>query len=117
MSPVDKTAIQWVQALNDNAIWGPPMLVLLLGAGIHVSIRTKLIQFRKFGLMSRETLGKIFHRGPAAEGDVTPFQAMSVAMGGTVGVGNIAGVATAIAAGGSGALLWMLVSGLVGMAT
>ena len=111
MSPVDKTAIQWVQALNDNAIWGPPMLVLLLGAGIYVSIRTK------FMLMSRETLGKIFHRGPAAEGDVTPFQAMSVAMGGTVGVGSIAGVATAIAAGGSGALLWMLVSGLVGMAT
>jgi len=102
--------------IND-VVWGPPMLVLLVGAGIYLSLRTKFIQFRKFGLMSRETLGKIFRRGPAAEGDVTPFQAMTVAMGGTVGVGNIAGVATAIAAGGPGAIFWMLASALVGMAT
>ncbi len=115
-----RAVLDWLLAVNtqvNDFVWGPPMLVLLIGAGIYISIRTKFIQFRKFGLMSRETLGKIFRRGPAAEGDVTPFQAMTVAMGGTVGVGNIAGVATAIAAGGPGAIFWMLVSGLVGMAT
>jgi len=112
--------MEWLIELNSQVngiVWGPPMLVLLVGTGVFLSIRTKFIQFRKFGLMSRETLGKIFRRGPAAEGDITPFQAMSVAMGGTVGVGNIAGVATAIALGGPGAAFWMLVSGLVGMAT
>ena len=93
------------------------MLVLLVGAGVYISVRTKFLQFTRFRLMCAETMAKIFRRGSGAEGDVTPFQAMSVAMGGTVGVGNIAGVATAIAAGGPGAVFWMLVSGLVGMAT
>jgi AGCS family alanine or glycine:cation symporter len=67
--------------------------------------------------MLSETAGKIFQRGPKAEGDITAFQALSVAMGGTVGVGNIAGVASAIAVGGPGAIFWMWVSGLLGMAT
>lgn len=98
-------------------VWGPPMLIALIGMGIYITIRTRFMQFRNFGLMCRETMGKIFRRGPVAEGDVTPFQAMTVAMGGTVGVGNIAGVATAIALGGPGAIFWMLISGLVGMAT
>ena len=111
---------EWLMQLNSklNAfVWGPPMLILLIGAGVYITIRLRFLQFAKFGLMCRETMGKIFRRGPSAEGDVTPFQAMTVAMGGTVGVGNIAGVATAIAAGGPGAIFWMLVSGLVGMAT
>ncbi|MHC4917590.1 MAG: alanine/glycine:cation symporter family protein [Planctomycetota bacterium] len=93
------------------------MLILLVGVGVYITVRTRFIQFSKFGLMCRETMGKIFRRGPGKEGDVTPFQAMTVAMGGTVGVGNIAGVATAIAVGGPGALFWMLVSGILGMAT
>ncbi|HUU93384.1 MAG TPA: sodium:alanine symporter family protein [Phycisphaerae bacterium] len=101
----------------NGLLWGPPMLILLVGAGVYITIRTRAIQFAKFGLMCRETMAKIFHRGPKAEGDVTPFQALTVAMGGTVGVGNIAGVATAIALGGPGAVFWMFVSGLVGMAT
>ncbi len=107
-------------ALNKHIngfVWGTPMLIVLVGTGVYVSIRTGFIQFRKFGLMCRETMGKIVAAGPRAEGDVTPFQAMTVAMGGTVGVGNIAGVATAIAAGGPGAVFWMLVSGVFGMAT
>lgn len=107
-------------ALNtmiNEFVWGPPMLIAFIGVGILITIRTRFIQFSKFGLMARETMMKIFKRGPTAEGDVTPFQAMTVAMGGTVGVGNIAGVATAIAIGGPGALFWMLISGLVGMAT
>lgn len=102
--------------IND-LVWGPPMLIALLGVGVYVTIRTNFIQFSKFGLMCRETMGKIFRRGKTAEGDVSPFQAVTVAMGGTVGVGNIAGVATAIALGGPGAVFWMLVSGIVGMAT
>ncbi len=101
----------------NGVIWGPPMMLLLLGTGLYLSIRTGLFQVRGFGLMCRETLGGIFRRGPVAEGDVTPFQAMTVAMGGTVGVGNIAGVALAIALGGPGAVFWMLVSGVLGMVT
>jgi len=103
-------------AINDW-VWGPPLLILLIGVGIYFTIRTRFLQFAKFGLMCRETMGKIFRRGPGAEGDVTPFQALSVAMGGTVGVGNIAGVAGAIAVGGPGAVFWMLLSGFLGMAT
>ncbi|NQT51986.1 sodium:alanine symporter family protein [bacterium] len=111
------TLTQWLDTLNGTVVWGTPMLVLIVGVGVYVTVRTGFLQFTRFGLMCRETMGKIFRRGPKAEGDITPFQAMTVAMGGTVGVGNIAGVATAIAAGGPGAVFWMLVSGLVGMAT
>ena len=98
-------------------VWGFPMIATLIGVGLFITIRTKFIQISKFGPMCRETFGKIFYRGPRAEGDITPFQAMTVAMGGTVGVGNIAGVATAIALGGPGAIFWMFVSGVIGMAT
>ena len=98
-------------------VWGPPMLIAIIGVGVFITIRTGFIQFSRFGLMCRETMGKILRRGPKTEGDITPFQAMTVAMGGTVGVGNIAGVATAIAVGGPGAVFWMLLSGVVGMAT
>jgi AGCS family alanine or glycine:cation symporter len=98
-------------------VWGPPMLITLIFVGVYVTVRTRFIQFSKFGLMCRETMGNFFKRGAKAEGDVTPFQALTVAMGGTVGVGNIAGVATAIALGGPGAIFWMLISGIVGMAT
>ncbi len=105
-------------AMND-LVWGPPMLLLLIGVGVLISFRTRFIQFSRFGMMWRETMGSLFRKGEKTrgEGDVSPFQALTVAMGGTVGVGNIAGVATAIAAGGPGALFWMLVSGIVGMAT
>ncbi len=112
--------LESIMALNTklNAlVWGPPMLIVFIGVGVYISIKTRFIQFSRFGIMCRETMGKIFRRGPRAEGDVTPFQAMTVAMGGTVGVGNIAGVATAIALGGPGAVFWMLISGLLGMAT
>jgi AGCS family alanine or glycine:cation symporter len=116
LSPMVDELLAANKQINDQ-VWGPPMLILLVGTGVFLTLRMRGIQFWKFGLMCRETMGKIVHRGPRAEGDVTPFQAMTVAMGGTVGVGNIAGVATAIAAGGPGAVFWMFVSGLVGMAT
>jgi len=109
--------MEWLDFLNGRIIWGWPMLVLLVGAGVYLTARTRLIQFSRFGRMCRETMGKMFRRGPKGEGDVTPLQALTVAMGGTVGVGNIAGVATAIALGGPGAIFWMWISGLVGMAT
>ncbi len=115
--------MEFILALNtklNSIVWGPPMLIILIGVGVFLTIRTRFIQFSKFGLMMRETAGKIFRfrKGETkAEGDVSPFQALTVAMGGTVGVGNIAGVATAIALGGPGAIFWMWISGLVGMAT
>jgi AGCS family alanine or glycine:cation symporter len=101
----------------NSVVWGPPMLIALIAVGIFLTVITKSVQFTKFVVVMRETLGKVFRKGPKAEGDVTPFQALTVAMGGTVGVGNIAGVATAIALGGPGAIFWMWISGLVGMAT
>ncbi len=111
----------WIEQANSvvNAIvWGPYVLLpLLVGVGLYVGVRTGFVQFAHFRRMLRETAGTIFRRGPQAEGDLTPFQALTVAMGGTVGVGNIAGVATAIALGGPGAVFWMWVSGLLGMGT
>ncbi len=101
----------------NGIVWGFPMIALLIGVGLFISIRTRFIQLLKFGAMCRETFGKIFNGGSRAGGDVTPFQAVAVAMGGTVGVGNIAGVATAIALGGPGAIFWMFMSGVIGMAT
>jgi len=101
----------------NSVVWGAPMIIAILGVGIYVLIRTKFIQFAQFGLMCRETMGKLFKKEKKAEGDVSPFKALSVAMGGTVGVGNIAGVATAIALGGPGAIFWMWISGLLGMGT
>jgi len=106
-----------VNAAVNGFVWGPYMLIGLVGVGGYLTLRIRFLQFAKFGRMWRETMGKAFHKGERAEGDVSPMQAMTVAMGGTVGVGNIAGVATAIAIGGPGAVFWMLVSGLVGMAT
>lgn len=105
------------ESLN-SFLWGPyALLPLLLGAGIYVTFRLRFIQVARLRLMLSETAGKLFRRGPKAEGDITPFQALTVAMGGTVGVGNIAGVASAIAIGGPGAIFWMWISGLLGMAT
>lgn len=105
------------EAVN-GVVWGPYVLLpILVGVGILTTIRLGFLQFAKFRFMLKETAGKIFKRGPAAEGDITPFQALNVAMGGTVGVGNIAGVAVAISMGGPGAVFWMWISGLLGMAT
>jgi AGCS family alanine or glycine:cation symporter len=106
-----------LNASINSIVWGAPMIIAIIGVGIYVLIRTRFIQFAKFGLMCRETMGKLFKKEKKAEGDVTPFKALSVAMGGTVGVGNIAGVATAIALGGPGAIFWMWISGLLGMGT
>lgn len=97
-------------------VWGIPMLVLLVGTGIYLTIRLKGLQFR--GLLYSLYLALIKRKeDDAAEGDISHFQALMTALSATVGTGNIAGVATAIAAGGPGALFWMWITGLFGMAT
>jgi len=103
------------EALN-NLVWGVPLIVILMGTGIFLTLWTGGVQFRRLGLAFREVLGKLFSKGRGT-GTVTPFQALATALSGTVGVGNIAGVATAIHLGGPGALFWLLVSGLFGMCT
>jgi AGCS family alanine or glycine:cation symporter len=99
----------------NSLVWGPPMLALIVGAGIIFTVVARFVQFARLGQAFREVAG--WRRAADGQGDIAPFKAMSVAMAGTVGVGNIAGVATAIALGGPGALFWMWVSGLLGMAT
>ena len=108
-----------IQAWNDwlnGYVWGLPIIVLLIGTGLLLTILTRGVQVRLLGLTFREVLGKIGKRTTGA-GNVTPFQAVATALASTVGVGNIAGVATAIHLGGPGALFWLWVSGLLGMCT
>ena len=97
-------------------VWGLPLIVLLLGTGVYLTIILRGIQFRALipSLLLAFTKGK---EDEKSEGDISHFQALMTALSATVGVGNIAGVATAIAAGGPGALFWMWITGLVGMAT
>jgi len=97
-------------------VWGPVTMALLMGTGLYLTVLTRGVQFRWLAKALREVLGKVFARS-AAQGTVTPFQAVSTALASTVGVGNIAGVSTAITIGGPGALFWLVVSGLLGMAT
>ena len=101
----------------DNFAWGPVMLVLLVGTGLYLSIRSGFLQFSRFGYAMRNTVGKIFTKQTAGKGEVTPFQAMTTALAGTVGTGNIAGVTGAIFIGGPGAVFWLWISALVGMVT
>ena len=96
--------------------WGPPMLIFLVGTGFYLTVILKGLQFRKLGYSLWLALVKRRDAGDEP-GDITHFQALMTALSATVGTGNIAGVATAIAAGGPGALFWMWITGLVGMAT
>ena len=105
-----------VSWLNGIA-WGPWMLLLLVGTGVFLSFRVGFLQFRKFGYAMKNTIGKVFQKSQAGEGEVTPFQAVSTALAATVGTGNIAGVTGAICVGGPGAVFWMWVSALFGMVT
>ena len=108
------TAINKV--LNDF-IWGIPAMVCIIGVGLYLSIRTGFLQVRKFGYSMKCTLVRIMKREKASDGSITPFQAVCTALAATVGTGNIAGVAGAIAIGGPGAVFWMWVSALLGMCT
>ncbi len=98
-----------------SLVWGLPMIILLLGTGVYLTLLLKGLQFRQ--LKHALWLALVKRREGGAEGDISHFQALMTALAATVGIGNIAGVATAIAAGGPGALFWMWVTGLFGMAT
>lgn len=109
----------FIQVLDkiDSIIWGVPLLVLLVGTGLWLTINLRGIQFTTLFYSLYLALIKRKEEGDEGEGDITHFQALMTALSATVGTGNIAGVATAIAIGGPGAMFWMWVTGLVGMAT
>ena len=104
------------QVVNDF-IWGVPAMVCIIGVGILLSVRTNFIQIRKFPYAIKTTIGRMFKKKEAGDGAMTPFQAVCTALAGTVGTGNIAGVAGAIAIGGPGAVFWMWCSAVLGMCT
>ncbi len=106
-----------LSASLNNLAWGIPTLVLLLGTGIFMSARLGFLQFRKFGYIMKSTVGRLFQKREAKEGTLSPLQALTTALAGTVGTGNIAGVAGAIALGGPGAIFWMWIAALFGMCT
>lgn len=106
-----------VNQVVNNFIWGLPAMVCILGVGLLLSVRTNFLQIRKFPYAIKTTLGRVFRRKDASDGTMTPFQAVCTALAGTVGTGNIAGVAGAIAIGGPGAVFWMWCSALLGMCT
>lgn len=113
--------MELILKINDilnGIVWGWPMLILLLGTGILYTTVLGVPQLTKFFYTIRNTILKVFEQASEEhEGDITPFQAVSTALAATVGTGNIAGVATAIASGGPGAIFWMWISALFGMAT
>ena len=101
----------------NGIVWGPPMMALILGVGVYLSVRCGFIQFTKFGHIMKNTAGKAFEKTEAKEGSVSPFKAMCTALAASIGTGNIAGVSGAIAIGGPGAVFWMWMSALLGMCT
>ena len=112
--------LQIIETINtavNNFIWGVPAMVCIFGVGLYLSIRTNFLQIRKFPYAIKTTLGRIFRKRDASDGAITPFQAVCTALAATVGTGNSAGVAGAIASGGPGAIFWMWVSALFGMCT
>ena len=110
-------AIETINSAVNNFVWGVPAMICIFGVGLYLSIRTGFLQIRKFPYAMRTTLGRVFRKREASDGSLTPFQAVCTALAATVGTGNIAGVAGAIAIGGPGAVFWMWISALLGMCT
>lgn len=98
-------------------VWGVPAMICIIGVGLLLSFRTKFIQIRKFPSAIKNTVGKLFKKSESSAGSMSPFQAVCTALSATVGTGNIAGVAGAIAIGGPGAVFWMWISAFLGMCT
>jgi len=112
--------LEFITRINNavnNFVWGVPAMVLIMGVGLYLTLGTRFVQIRKFGVSMKETIGKIFSKAESKAGSITPFQAVCTALSATVGTGNIAGVAGAIAIGGPGAVFWMWISALLGMCT
>lgn len=109
--------IESVNSAVNNFVWGVPAMICIIGVGLYLSFRTGFIQIRKFIYAMRTTIGRVFRKRKASDGALTPFQAVCTALAATVGTGNIAGVAGAIAIGGPGAVFWMWISAFLGMCT
>ena len=109
--------IENINRVVNNFIWGVPAMLCIFGVGLYLSIRTHFLQIRKFPYAIKTTIGRMFRKRNASDGALTPFQAVCTALAATVGTGNIAGVAGAIAIGGPGAVFWMWISALLGMCT
>ena len=112
--------VEFITKLNDTIngfVWGIPMMVLILGVGVYLTVRCGFPQFVHFGHIMKNTLGKAFEKSEAKKGSVSPFKAMCTALAASIGTGNIAGVSGAIAIGGPGAIFWMWVSAILGMCT
>ena len=110
-------AIESINSAINNFIWGVPAMICIIGVGLFLSIRTGFLQIRKFPYAIKTTIGRMFRKKSASDGALTPFQAVCTALAATVGTGNIAGVAGAIAIGGPGAVFWMWISAILGMCT
>ena len=111
------STIETVNNVVNNFIWGVPAMICIIGVGLYLSIRTRFLQIRKFPYAMKVTLGRMMKKKEASDGALTPFQAVCTALAATVGTGNVAGVAGAIAIGGPGAVFWMWISALLGMCT
>lgn len=101
----------------DGFVWGPVMLVLLVGTGVFLTIRTRALSWRNLGYALKKTLSKESRKKGSGEGDISPFAALTTALAATIGTGNIVGVATAMVSGGPGALVWMWISACFGLTT
>ena len=99
----------------DDFVWGPVMLILLVGTGIFLTFRTRFLTWRNLGYALKSTLSKEARMKSRGEGDVSPFSALTTALAATIGTGNIVGVATAMVSGGPGALVWMWISAAFGI--
>ncbi len=106
-----------INSVISNFVWGVPAMICIVGVGILLTVRTRVIQVRKFPLAMKNTIGKIFDKSEIKDGALSPFQEVCTALAGTVGTGNIAGVAGALAIGGPGAIFWMWCSAFLGMCT
>ena len=111
------STIESINSVINNFIWGLPAMICIIGVGMVLSVRTGFIQIRKFPYAMKITIGRMLKKRNASDGALTPFQAVCTALAATVGTGNIAGVAGAIAIGGPGAVFWMWISAILGMCT
>lgn len=115
-----KKMLQTIEQINNvvnNFIWGVPAMICIIGVGLFLSVRTRFLQIRKFPYAMKVTIGRMLKKREASDGALTPFQAVCTALAATVGTGNVAGVAGAIAIGGPGAIFWMWISAILGMCT
>ena len=108
--------IRFIEWFNEF-LWGLPLIVAIMGTGIFLSFGLSFVQFTKLPFALRNTLGKVFDKVDSSEGDISPFTALATALAATVGTGNIVGVSLAIIMGGPGAIFWMWVAAIFGMAT